>query len=132
VIATFLAAADNGSVYTSRFTGGRNASNTCSPASALRRRTQRPHGQPRQDQPRPRRPLHHLGVGAAHKSSAVTILIDADTATVIHQDTGDRASLRVRKRGIDGRLQPQAIVVSSEPILGNVVPGVVGHHVTSK
>jgi hypothetical protein len=31
--------------------------------------------------------MHHLGVGAAHKGSAVTILIDADTITVIHQDT---------------------------------------------
>ena len=33
--------------------------------------------------------MHHLGVGAAHAGSAVTILIDPDTATVIHQDTGE-------------------------------------------
>jgi transposase InsO family protein len=33
--------------------------------------------------------MHHLGVGAAHKGQAVTILIDADTGTVIHQDTGE-------------------------------------------
>jgi hypothetical protein len=33
--------------------------------------------------------MHHLGVGAAHKGQAVTILIDADTVTVIHQDTGE-------------------------------------------
>jgi hypothetical protein len=33
--------------------------------------------------------MHHLGVGAAHAGSAVTILIDADTVTVIHQDTGE-------------------------------------------
>jgi len=33
--------------------------------------------------------MHHLGVGAAHKGSAVTILIDADTVTVIHQSTGE-------------------------------------------
>jgi transposase InsO family protein len=33
--------------------------------------------------------MHHLGVGAAHAGSPVTILIDADTVTVIHQDTGE-------------------------------------------
>jgi transposase InsO family protein len=33
--------------------------------------------------------MHHLGVGAAHADSAVTILIDPDTATVIHTDTGE-------------------------------------------
>jgi transposase InsO family protein len=33
--------------------------------------------------------MHHLGVGAAHKGQVVTILIDADTVTVIHQDTGE-------------------------------------------
>jgi hypothetical protein len=33
--------------------------------------------------------MHHLGVGAAHKGQAVTILIDANTVTVIHQDTGE-------------------------------------------
>jgi hypothetical protein len=33
--------------------------------------------------------MHRLGVGAAHAGSAVTILIDADTVTVIHQDTGE-------------------------------------------
>lgn len=33
--------------------------------------------------------MHHLGVGAAHASSAVTILIDADTVTVIHRDTAE-------------------------------------------
>ena len=33
--------------------------------------------------------MHHLGVGAAHKGQPVTILIDADTVTVIHQDTGE-------------------------------------------
>jgi transposase InsO family protein len=32
--------------------------------------------------------MHHPGVGAAHAGSAVTILIDADTVTVIHRDTG--------------------------------------------
>jgi hypothetical protein len=32
--------------------------------------------------------MPHLGVGAAHKTQAVTILIDADTVIVIHQDTG--------------------------------------------
>jgi transposase InsO family protein len=35
------------------------------------------------------RRIHHLGVGAAHAGSAVTILIDADTVTVIHTDTGE-------------------------------------------
>jgi hypothetical protein len=29
--------------------------------------------------------MHHLGVGAAHKGEAVTVLIDADTVTVIHR-----------------------------------------------
>ena len=33
--------------------------------------------------------MHHLGVGAAHPGSAVTVLIDPDTATVIHTDTGE-------------------------------------------
>ena len=33
--------------------------------------------------------MHHLGVGAAHAGQAVTILIDAHTATVINQDTGE-------------------------------------------
>jgi hypothetical protein len=33
--------------------------------------------------------MHHLGVGAAHAGSAVTILIDANTVTVIHQSTGE-------------------------------------------
>jgi hypothetical protein len=33
--------------------------------------------------------MHHLGVGAIHAGSAVTILIDPDTVTVIHQDTGE-------------------------------------------
>jgi transposase InsO family protein len=33
--------------------------------------------------------MHHLGVGAAHAGSAVTILIDADNITVIHQATGE-------------------------------------------
>ena len=33
--------------------------------------------------------MHHLGVGAAHAGSAVTVLIDPDTATVIHTDTGE-------------------------------------------
>jgi transposase InsO family protein len=33
--------------------------------------------------------MHHLGVGAAHKGQAVTILIDADTVTVIHRNTGE-------------------------------------------
>ena len=33
--------------------------------------------------------MHHLGVGAAHKGQAVTILIDADTVTVLHTDTGE-------------------------------------------
>jgi hypothetical protein len=32
--------------------------------------------------------MHHLGVGAVHKGQAVTILIDADTVTVIHRETG--------------------------------------------
>jgi hypothetical protein len=33
--------------------------------------------------------MHHLGVGADHKGQAVTILIDADTVTVLHHDTGE-------------------------------------------
>jgi hypothetical protein len=33
--------------------------------------------------------MHHLGVGATHKGQTVTILIDADHATVIHRDTGE-------------------------------------------
>jgi transposase InsO family protein len=33
--------------------------------------------------------MHHLGVGAAHAGSAVTIPIDADNVTVIHTDTGE-------------------------------------------
>jgi hypothetical protein len=33
--------------------------------------------------------IHHLRVGATHAGSAVTILIDPDTATVIHTDTGE-------------------------------------------
>ena len=33
--------------------------------------------------------MHHLGVGAAHAGQAVTILIDADTVTVLHTDTGE-------------------------------------------
>jgi transposase InsO family protein len=33
--------------------------------------------------------MHHLGVGAAHAGSAVTILIDPDTVTVLHTDTGE-------------------------------------------
>jgi transposase InsO family protein len=33
--------------------------------------------------------MHHLGVGAAHAGSAVTILIDAQTVTVIHRGTGE-------------------------------------------
>jgi len=33
--------------------------------------------------------MHHIGVGAAHRGQPVTILIDTDTATVIHQDTGE-------------------------------------------
>jgi transposase InsO family protein len=33
--------------------------------------------------------MHHLGVGAAHAGQAVTILIDAHTATVINQHTGE-------------------------------------------
>jgi len=32
--------------------------------------------------------MHHLGVGATHKGQAVTILIDTDTVTVLHTDTG--------------------------------------------
>jgi hypothetical protein len=32
--------------------------------------------------------MHPLGVGAAHKGQAVTILIEADTVSVIHRDTG--------------------------------------------
>ena len=33
--------------------------------------------------------MHHLGVGAVHAGSAVTILIDPDTVTVLHHDTGE-------------------------------------------
>jgi hypothetical protein len=33
--------------------------------------------------------MHHLSVGALHKGSAVTILIDPDTVTVLHRDTGE-------------------------------------------
>jgi hypothetical protein len=33
--------------------------------------------------------MHHLGVGATHAGSAVTILIDANTVTVIHRNTGE-------------------------------------------
>jgi hypothetical protein len=33
--------------------------------------------------------MHHLGVGATHKGKAVTILIDPDSVTVIHHDTGE-------------------------------------------
>ncbi|MDF2745955.1 MAG: Integrase core domain protein [Propionibacteriaceae bacterium] len=33
--------------------------------------------------------MHHLGVGAGHAGQAVTILIDADTGTVLHTDTGE-------------------------------------------
>ena len=33
--------------------------------------------------------MHHLGVGADHKGKAVTILIDADTVTVLHTVTGE-------------------------------------------
>jgi transposase InsO family protein len=33
--------------------------------------------------------MHHLGVGVAHAGSAVTLLIDAATVTVIHTDTGE-------------------------------------------
>ena len=33
--------------------------------------------------------MRHLGVGATHKGQAVTILIDADTVTVLHTDTGE-------------------------------------------
>ena len=33
--------------------------------------------------------MHHLGVGAVHAGQAVTILIDADTVTVLHTDTGE-------------------------------------------
>jgi hypothetical protein len=33
--------------------------------------------------------MHHLGVGAAQAGSPVTILTDAATVTVIHQDTGE-------------------------------------------
>ena len=33
--------------------------------------------------------IHHLGVGAINAGSAVTILIDPDTVTVIHRDTGE-------------------------------------------
>lgn len=33
--------------------------------------------------------LHHLGVGAAHKQERVLILVDATTAMVINQDTGE-------------------------------------------
>jgi hypothetical protein len=33
--------------------------------------------------------MHHLGVGAAPRRFTGYILIDADTVTVIHQDTGE-------------------------------------------
>jgi hypothetical protein len=33
--------------------------------------------------------MHHLGVGPGHAGSAVTILIDPDTVTVIHRHTGE-------------------------------------------
>jgi hypothetical protein len=33
--------------------------------------------------------MHYLGVGAVHAGQAVTILIDADTVTVLHTDTGE-------------------------------------------
>jgi hypothetical protein len=33
--------------------------------------------------------MHHLGVGAAHAGSAVAILIDPNTVTVLERDTGE-------------------------------------------
>jgi hypothetical protein len=33
--------------------------------------------------------MHHLGVGATHAGSAVSILIDANTVTVINHATGE-------------------------------------------
>jgi hypothetical protein len=33
--------------------------------------------------------LHHLGVGARHRGTAVLILVDATTATVTHRTTGE-------------------------------------------
>ena len=39
--------------------------------------------------------MHHLGVGAAHAGSVVTILIDPDTVTVINQDTGEVLSKHI-------------------------------------
>jgi transposase InsO family protein len=39
--------------------------------------------------------MHHLGVGAVHAGQAVTIVIDADNATVIHRDTGQVLSEHV-------------------------------------
>ncbi|HEX7001813.1 MAG TPA: integrase core domain-containing protein, partial [Trueperaceae bacterium] len=33
--------------------------------------------------------LHHLGVGIRHKRERVTILVDATTATVVNQETGE-------------------------------------------
>ena len=39
--------------------------------------------------------IHHLGVGAAHAGSVVTILIDPDTVTVINQDTGEVLSRHI-------------------------------------
>ena len=39
--------------------------------------------------------IHHLGIGAAHAGSVVTILIDPDTVTVINQDTGEVLSRHI-------------------------------------
>jgi hypothetical protein len=48
--------------------------------------------------------MHHLGVGAVHASQVVTILIDADTVTVLHTDTGEfSASMPLTATGTNQR-----------------------------
>jgi hypothetical protein len=56
--------------------------------------------------------MHHLGVGAAHKGQAVTILIDADTVTVIHPDIA--------------RLRPTALPIAANMAIGSPLAETVG------
>jgi hypothetical protein len=56
--------------------------------------------------------MHHLGVGAAHKGQAVTILIDADTVTVIQSDIA--------------RLRPTALPIATNMAIGSPLAETVG------
>ncbi|MES2171434.1 MAG: DDE-type integrase/transposase/recombinase [Actinomycetota bacterium] len=104
---------DNGRVYTARFGGGRNAfeyplphrsNNRATPRTAYRATPKASPAAPREGFFRLRYDhvtndgkttlrhagqLHHLGIGIEHRGKRILALIDENTTTVIHLDTGE-------------------------------------------